>query len=87
MSLDFMWFAVRLGLIFAHTDNYPDEPPLLEVNFGFSITPVCFVVVCKVLVFLGFPEYFFFRSLRGVNNHDLDNLKQKLNEEVSFLFY
>lgn len=26
------WLAVQLALIFAHTEKYPDEPPLLNVK-------------------------------------------------------
>lgn len=27
-----IFVAVQLGLIFSHTENYPDEPPLLNVR-------------------------------------------------------
>ncbi|KAL2937674.1 RWD domain-containing protein 1 [Bienertia sinuspersici] len=50
---DLSSMPVQLGLIFSHTERYPDEPPLINV-----------------------------RSIRGIPNEDLRNLKELLEQEA-----
>jgi hypothetical protein len=42
--------AAQLALIFAHTEKYPDEPPLLNVSRSVSIYYYLLLFVCPVYV-------------------------------------
>jgi len=90
--------AQQLALIFAHTEKYPDEPPLLNVSRSVFIYHYCCLYVqlmsTAVHMFLFQLLYTHFEtlllyftiqnSLQGISSEDLRILKDKLQQEVIF---